>query len=56
MEESDARDMIFFFLDKIHKETRLTYKSEWDDFYPIHNWNNRDSMLSHFINDTQKKK
>ena len=51
MEASDAKDMIVFFLEQIHKEINLVKPP--DDNQPNFNLNqyNRDQMLQHFVNE-----
>ena len=54
MEASDAKDMIVFFLEQIHKEINLIKPPEMNDVNQNPDQYNRDVMLNHFINEFQK--
>ena len=51
MEASDAKDMIVFFLEQIHKEINLVKLPVVNDQNIPLNQYNRDSMLNHFVNE-----
>ena len=51
MEASDAKDMIVFFLEQIHKEINLVKLPAVNDQNIPLNQYNRDSMLNHFVNE-----
>ena len=51
MEASDAKDMIVFFLEQIHKEINRVNSPEIKAQNFIINQYNRDEILSHFVND-----
>ena len=54
MEASDAKDMIVFFLEQIHKEINLVNPPKIAQANPNLNQYNRNNMLNHFIEDFQK--
>ena len=54
MEASDAKDMIVFFLEQIHKEINLIKPPEMNDQNQNPDQYNRDVMLNHFINEFTK--
>ncbi len=54
MEASDAKDMIVFFLEQIHKEINRVNPPKIAQANPNLNQYNRDNMLTHFIEDFQK--
>ena len=54
MEASDAKDMIVFFLEQIHKEINLIKPPEINDQSQNPDQYNRDVMLNHFINEFTK--
>ena len=51
MEASDAKDMIVFFLEQIHKEINLIKLPVINNQNIPFNQYNRDSMLNHFVNE-----
>ena len=53
MEASDAKDMIVFFLEQIHKEINLIKPPDNSVPKQIPDQYNRDNMLKHFINEFQ---
>jgi ubiquitin C-terminal hydrolase len=54
MEASDAKDMIVFFLEQIHKEINLIKPPDVNDQSQNPDQYNRDVMINHFINEFAK--